>query len=196
MQPPMRKFKDMVEQSPDPFGTQKQKFKPIHIDEKRLNNSSPMALELQQPAKSNGPFTFMEDRIKNVQEKSHGTAQVYDEKFDRIGRRLALADQLILEAQETKKELAELRLQEIQTMSTEVDLWFKDEKEKREQQDNELEKFIEGKFLEMNDRIQEEIGVRKQSKHEQEEQVTYDYATLKILHQGICTKNVKNGEDF
>lgn len=61
-------------------------------EEKRFNNSSPNAMELQKPMQSNGPFTFMEDRIKNINEKTEGTAQVYDEKFDRIGRRLAVAD--------------------------------------------------------------------------------------------------------
>lgn len=108
----------------------------------------------------------MEDRIKNIEEKSHGTAQVYDEKFDRIGRRLALADKLIAESKETKKELAELRLEEIQNMSTEVDLWFKEEKEKREQQDSELEKFIEEKFNQMNERVTNDISIRKRSKHD------------------------------
>ena len=138
----------------------------------------------------------MEDRIKNINEKSQNTAQVFDEKFDRIARRLTLADQMIAEAQETKKELADLRLQELQTMSTEVDIWFKDEKEKREQQDYDLEQFIDAKFSEMEATVSDEIGIRKRSKHEQEEQVTFDYQTLRILQQGICTQNLKNGEDF
>jgi hypothetical protein len=42
----------------------------------------------------------------------------------------------------------------------------------------------------MSDSIQEEIGDRKKSKYEQEEQVTYDYATLKILQKGISQKNI------
>ena len=55
----------------------------------------------------------MEDRIKTINEKMEGTSETYNEKFDRIHRKLVAADQFIMEAQETKKELAELRLQEI-----------------------------------------------------------------------------------
>ena len=70
----------------------------------RDNNSNPRGLEIQrQPLKSNGPFTHMEDRINTIREKLEGTSQVYDDKFDRIGRRLEIADKLIYEAQETKK---------------------------------------------------------------------------------------------
>lgn len=89
----------------------------------------------KQPAKSNGPLTFMEDRIKTIQEKIDGTNQVYQEKFDRIGRRLAAADKVIQEAQATKQQLAELRLQEISDVTKDVETWFKNEKEKREEQD-------------------------------------------------------------
>lgn len=48
----------------------------------------------------------------------------------------------------------------------------------------------------MSERIQEEISLRKKSKKEQEEQCSYDYATLKILQKQITQKNVENGEVF
>jgi hypothetical protein len=88
----------------------------------------------------------MEDRIRTINEKIDGTTHVYNDKLDRIGRRLAAANQLIQEAQDTKKELTELRLQELQSMSEHVDSWFKNEKESRDQQDTELELLIESRF--------------------------------------------------
>ena len=64
-------------------------------------------------------------------------------------RKIAVFNQLMDQDQTHKKELAQLRKQEIAMLSEDVDKFFKEEQEQREKQEVEMAQMINGRFEEL-----------------------------------------------
>lgn len=91
----------------------------------------------------NGPSHPVKDRLAVISHKTAEASKIYAKKFESIDRRLDMAEQIILDQKITSNEMIQLRGQELYQMSTMVDQFLAEEKQKQEEQDSMIERMIE-----------------------------------------------------
>jgi hypothetical protein len=85
-----------------------------------------------------GPMVQLSERLHTINNRVDEASQIFSEKFTHVDRKINAFNQLMEEDQHHKKELSQLRKQEISMLSEQTDKFFIEEKEKREEQEIEI----------------------------------------------------------